>query len=667
MFPRLKVEPMKRIASFAALLLAACGTDPEPTSGLDLTALDRAADPCVDFYQFACGGWIRDHTLGETASYDGRFFEPFYDALPRIETIIQDSVDGARDDGPYGALIGDYYASCMAAPNDLSSRDRLRALLASIDGLSTLEDVARQAAAQREIGSGTFFSFGVGADLGDATRHIAVIDEGGYELPDRGYYLDADQGPVRTAYREHIQRMSELLGTPIDADAAIRVETALALASLAPEDRRDPRDLYHPITTDAVASLAPAFPWRTFWDAAGFTGLNSIDVVSPPYITALGKLFEQTPVQDLEAYMRWQLLQDKSSTLDQAFIDEDFRFWSTLSGQESPPRRSWTCFNATLNSFGHALARPYSARYAEEGARDAAGAMFERLQGAFARRLRSARWLDEPTREQALAKLDHVVAKIGYPEDGLSYDGLILDRSSFFESGNRLRQFFRRRNTAQLGVPVDRDEWYISPLTNNAIYSPTLNDVTLPAILLAPPFLSTDGSDAGRFGALGTVLGHELTHGFDDRGRQFDGMGTLRDWWTPVVKNEFISRAQCLEKQFSSYEPLPGERVNGELTLGENIADLGGLRIAYDALFDGTSDETGGDSFDARQVFFLSFAQVFCENVRPELAAQWLRTDPHAPGRFRINGSLSNNEDFASAFGCTAESPMVRSETCSVW
>jgi putative endopeptidase len=659
---------MKRTVSFfLVLLLAACGTDPEPTSGIELKALDRSVDPCDDFYQFACGGWSRAHPLNEDASYDMRFFDPFYDAVPRIHELIQESVDGTRDDDPHAALIGDYHASCLAAPSDVSSRDRLRALLARLEGLSTLEDLAREAAAQLDVGSGTFFRLGVGQDLDDATRHIAVLDQGGFELPDRGYYLDAEQEPVRSAYREHIRRVSELIGAPIDADAAIRVETALALASLPAADRRDPRELHHPLSADAVVSMAPAFPWRTFWDAAGFTDLQRIDVVVPAYVTALGALFEQTPIQDLEAYMRWQLLQDRSSGLDQAFIDEDFRFWSTLSGQTAQHPRGWTCFNTTLSTFGHELAQPYLARYADDDAQGDAEALFERLRDTLARRIRAARWLDEPTREQALAKLEQVVAKIGYPEDGMSYDGLVLDRSSFFESEIRLRRFARRRNVAQLGAPVDRDQWYISPLTSNAIYTPTLNDVTLPAILLAPPFLPTEGSDASRLGALGSVLGHELTHGFDDRGRQFDGTGALHDWWTPRVEREFTARAQCLEEQFSAYEPLPGEHVDGKLTLGENIADLGGVRVAYDALLDGSSDETGGDGFDARQVFFISFAQVFCENVRPELAARWLRTDPHSPGRFRINGSLANHEGFASAFGCSGESPMVRAEACSVW
>ena len=664
---------MKYAFGLVALLAVGCGQTPDlddtGPSGLDLTALDRSADPCVDFYQFACGTWLKDNPVGSDGSRSAKFFEPYYATFPQLQKIIDDDTAGARAaDDPFAALIGDYHASCLAAPGDTGTREVLRALLAKVDAVTTLDDLARRIAAQREIGSGSFFQFYVGVDLGDATRHTTAIYQGGVELADPSYYLDASNAEVLADYKTHITTMSTLIGgTPIDADAVIRIETAMVKAYVPDDQLRNPEALHHPMKVSEVIALAPTFPWQVFWAEAGFPALTSIDVNTPAYLPALEALLKSAPLADLKSYLGWQLLQDRSSGLDQAFIDEDFRFWSRFTGQASAQPRWFTCINSTLDAFGEAIARPYVARHYDETTTTFTRGMFESSRDAFAKRLTSAAWLDGKTRLEALSKLDAIVAKVGHPDKAPDFTGLVIDSTSFLGNEMSLRKLWKARARAKLDQAVDRTEWHLSPLTVNAVYHSTANDVTLPAALLRSPFFETSRSNAANFGALGAILGHEMTHGFDDQGRHFDGNGTLRDWWTPASEASFIERSQCLVAQFDAFEPLPGEHVDGALTLGENIADLGGVSIAFDALFDGNNGEAGGDGFSAEQVFFLGYAQVWCENVRPDLRSQWLLTDPHAPGKLRVNGPLSNLPAFREAFACPATAPMVRAQTCEVW
>ena len=470
---------MKYMLSLVALLAIGCSGPDENQgpSGIELAALDRSANPCVDFYQFACGGWIESHPIGEDASLAARFFDPYYEALPRLRAIMEDDAAGARAaDDPHAALIGGYYASCLDAPGDTLLRDSLRALLAKIDAVTTLDDLARQAADQRDIGSGTFFQAYVGVDLKDATRYVLVLDQGGVELADRSYYLDADQKDVLVSYTAHINAMSALIGgTPIDAAAAIRVETALAKAALPREERRDPESLYHLMKASDAAALAPTFPWKTFWDEAGFGDLEEINVVVPAYLTALDALFKETPIDDLKSYVRWQLLQDYSRGLDQAFLDQDFSFWTTFTGQSSAPPRWFTCLNATLGAFDDAIALPYVARHFDERSGTATQAMVERSRASFAKRLGAATWLDTPTRSEALAKLDAIVAKVGHPAQGPDLAGLVITPSSYLDNNVSLLRFWTAQSRARLAKPVNRAEWHLSPVTVNASYSSTAN------------------------------------------------------------------------------------------------------------------------------------------------------------------------------------------------
>jgi predicted metalloendopeptidase len=664
---------MKHALSLVALFAVGCGqaSGPDNTapSGLDLAALDRTADPCVDFYQFACGSWIKNNPIPADGSEEAKFYEPYYATFPMLQKIIVDDAAGAREaDDPFAALIGDYHTTCLAAPTDTAARGVLGALLAKVETATTLDDLARLIADQRALGSGSFFQFYVGVDAGDATRYTTTISQGGTELASPDYYLDPANAAVLADYRVHIATLSGLVGgTAIDPDAVIRIETALATAYLPNDQLRDPEATYHPMKVDEVVALAPTFPWQVFFTEAGFPALTTVNVATPAYLPALETLFKTAKMSDLKDYLRWQLLQDRSNALDQAFIDEDFRFWSSFSGQTEAQPRWFTCINSTLSAFGEAIALPFVARNFDEKATTFTRGMFESEREAFATRLGSATWLDAKTRSEALAKLDAMIAKVGHPATTPDFTGLVIDKSSFLGNDLRIRQLRTTRDQARLARPVDRAAWFISPLTVNAIYNPTANDVTLPAALLSTPFFATSRSNAANFGAIGGVLGHEMTHGFDDQGRHFDGNGTLRSWWTPAVAASFAERAQCVVDQFDAFEPLPGEHVNGKLTIGENLADLGGVSLAYDAMFNGNNQEAGGDGFSAEQLFFLGYAQVWCENVRPDLTSQWLLTDPHSPGKLRVNGPLSNLREFQEAFSCPAKAPMVRATPCRVW
>jgi endothelin-converting enzyme/putative endopeptidase len=664
---------MKYALSLVALLAIGCGQGAEipdtGTSGIDLTALDRSVDPCTDFYKFACGSWIAQHPINSDGGGAAKFYEPYYATIKPLREIIEADAAGARAaDDPFATLIGTYYSSCNSGVLDLTGRDTIRALLAKVDAVKTLDDLARRVAAQREIGSGSFFYFYVGVDPGDATRNTTAISQGGIELADPSYYLDPQNKDILTAYRAHITAMSALIGgTPIDADAVIRVETALVTAYTPDDQLRDPESTHHPMSPEEVIALAPTFPWQAFWAEAGFTGLKSVNVNMPTYLTALEALLKAAPLEDLKSYVRWQLLQDRSSGLDKAFIEEDFLFSSTFTGETAPSPRWFTCFNDTLRAFGEAVAKPYLARNYDELSTAFTKGMFERSRDAFSKRLGNASWLDGPTRKEAVAKLEAIVPKVGHPDGDPDFTGLVITPASFLGNELALRRFRSERERARLGQKVDRTEWNLSPLTVNASYSPSANDVTLPAALLASPFFVITWSNAANFGALGGILGHEMTHGFDDQGRHFDGNGTLRNWWTPAVEKSFAARAACVVDQFDAFEPLPGEHVDGTLTLGENIADLGGVSIAFDALFDGNDDEAESDGFKAKQVFFLAYAQTHCESLRPEVQSQSLLTDPHSPGRDRVNGPLSNLPTFREAFACPAGAPMVRPEACEVW
>jgi putative endopeptidase len=629
--------------------------------------MQPAVDPCQDFYQYACGGWIRSHPLSGAGSFVTRFDEPFYAMQPILQGIMQKDAAGmVGSDDPDGKIVGSYYQACLNAPGSPSARASLIPMLSAINAIQSLDDLARQVAAQRLIGSGTFFSSGVTTDVTDPTHRVVSLDQGGIELA-RYHYVDPTEASTLAAYRQHISRLAAFFPTvSIDATQVLQIETTLANAGLDPDERGDPRTLHHRMSLDDVAALAPTFPWSSYWQARGFGSTDTVDVAIPAYLTAVDNLLKSTPLPALKMYMAWQLIEDKASRLDAAVTSEEFDFWGRVINElDSPPSREWTCFVDTQSSFGMSLSRPYIARYHAAGIKDVTS-MIEDLRGALSRRIAAASWLDAETQAAAQDKLAAIVAKVGYPTPWPTLDGLSL--SGWFVDYNlQIDAWYSQREEASLGQPVDHAVWRTAPVTVNAFYSAGDNAITIPAGIMQLPFFSSGYSLASNYGGIGVVLGHELTHGFDNAGRLFDATGLLQDWWTPDTEAAFQARAQCVVDQYSSYQVLPGVSVDGQLTLPENLADMGGINLAYDAWIARGDHEGARGGLDDRQQFFVAFAQSWCENARDAYLQSLVSTDPHSPPHQRVNGTLANAPAAAEAFSCAPGTPLAPVNPCAVW
>ncbi len=661
------------------LLVGGCGPEPVapgPSSetSVDVLAIDTTVKPCDDFYRFACGGWVKRNPLTATAAREARSFEAYRTQYSQLKAILDENLAGqVHADDPEGPLVAQFYRSCLDAPTSRSAHSEFAALLKIVDSVATREDLPLATARLREVNAEVFFSFYVSVDRSDATRNLATADQGGLTLPDRQHYLSPSFAELRTRYLAHIQQLTQKLVPPlsVSASAVLRIETALAQASLDPAARRDPAATFRPVARTVFLSSSPSFGWDGFWQESGMGGLQTLNVTVPGYFEALEALLLRESVADLKSYLRWRLIEAQAGALDQSILNDEFDFHVRgFTGQQSPPPPEWRCYLAATRSLADALARPYVARHFGETSRTSALKLLESVQAAFRKRLEVATWLDAPTRTEALAKLAKLSQGVGFPDAFRSYASVGIT-ASYLENRNRLSREAYRLNAARLTQTVERNRWYMPAIEVNAYYSPQLNQMVFPAGILQSPFFQVSSSIASNFGGIGTVMGHELTHGFDDAGRQFDGLGTLRDWWNPTVKASFVNRSQCLVDQFSGYQPLPGEAVNGQLTLGENLADLGGLRVAWEAfqarLTAGEVSHSKLPGYNARQEFFLSFAQLWCENERPELTRELLLSDPHSPNPFRVNGPLSNLPAFAEAFECAADSSMVRAPACEVW
>lgn len=654
---------------------ANAAADAKPPAGADTAALDRKADPCVDFYQFACGGWIASNPLPADRRSYGRFAEVQSRNFDILRRVLESPPANASADS---RRASDFYAACMdEAAIEAKELTPLTADLLMLDNLRNPDDLPVVLAHLHDVGVSAFFRFGPQTDLTDATQTIADADQSGLSLPDRDYYLKTDERSqeIRRKYAAHVERIFTLAGIePADAaeraKAVLAIETALAEASLDRVRRREPSATQHRMALTEFQSLTPAFDWKKYINAAESPKVQVLNVSAPDFFRAMNAIVQGKTIDDIGHYLRWHVLHEAADTLPKAFADADFDFFSrTLAGQPEREPRWRRCVTETDRRLGEALGKAFVEETFSPQAKADMLKMVEDIKGAMRQDIDSLPWMSGETKKAAMAKLEKVEDRIGYPDVWRDYTGVRVARDDALGNVQRAISFERRRNLKKIGEPVDRSEWRMTPPTVNAYYSPDRNNINFPAGILQPPFYRAGRDAAVNYGAAGAVIGHELTHGFDDQGRKFDPEGNLRDWWTAADAKAFEERATCVADQYSGYSVAGDARINGRLTLGENTADNGGLRLALAAYLNGPGAKSKDkiDGFTPEQRVFLGWAQVWCENARPEAERLKAQTNPHSSNRYRVNGPVSNMPEFAKAFQCKANAPMVRPAACRVW
>jgi len=652
---------------------------------LDPKNMDTSVKPGDDFFRYANGAWIKRTEIPPEYSRWGAFnelIERNNDALHVIaEQASKTQVDPKL--APETQKVGDYYAS----GTDEKTIDALRTKplaeeFQRIDAIKDRAALLKAIAHLHTIGVGAFFEFGSGQDAKDSSRDIAQAVQGGLGMPDRDYYTkqDADMKQKREKYVAHVTKMLTLLGEPADkaaedAKKILALETKLAEASRTRVQLRDPIKNYNKMDVRQLQDVTPDWNWSDYFKTIDLVESGDVNVQQPEFFKAANDLFRSTALDDWKAYLRWHLINATAPALSKDFVDEDFNFRERIlrGTQQIKPRWKRVILSED-NDIGEALGKLYVGFYFPPQAKARALELVNNLKEALADRIKTLEWMDEPTKQEALKKLAAFTVKIGYPDKWLDYSLLQIDRGPFVVNALRANEFEADRDIKKIGKPVDRTDWGMTPPTVNAYYNSNMNEIVFPAGILQPPFFYANADDAVNYGAIGAVIGHEMTHGFDDEGRQFDAKGNLRDWWTPKSAEEFEKRSAAIVQQYNEYEPLPGLHVNGELTQGENIADIGGVKLAYAALqkaLDKHPEERAKkiDGFTPEQRFFLSFAAIWRQKIRDEDQKMRLTTDPHSPAQFRVNGPLSDLAEFQKAFGISDGSPMVRSadKRVNIW
>ncbi|HEV2489728.1 MAG TPA: M13 family metallopeptidase [Candidatus Acidoferrales bacterium] len=653
----------------------------EEVHGLNPADLDRTANPCLNFFQFADGGWVAKHPIPPAYSSWGTF----NDLLDHNQAVLHQILDEAAADksaapGSNEQKIGDFYASCMnEAEIEKEGIAPLQPEFDRIKAISNPKELQAEVARLQSMGVEVMFRFGATQDFKNSSQVVGAARQGGTGLPDRDYYLnpeDRDQ-KIRTAYVAHVANMFKLMGDDPDAAAkeaqtVMDIETSLAKVSMDRVAMRNPEALYHKMDVAGVQALTPDFSWNAYLEEIGYPDVATIIVGQPDFFKGLAGQLTSVPLADWKTYLRWHLVSAAAPALSSKFVEENFDFYTrTLTGAKEMLPRWKRCTQATDRQLGEALGQKYVARAFPPEAREAALKMVHNLINALHDDLQTLPWMSDETKKQATEKLSHIMLKVGYPDKWRDYSEFKVDRGPYVENLLRGDAFRFRYEMNKIGKPVDRGEWGMTPPTVNAYYSPTYNEIVFPAGILQPPFFDPKADDALNYGGIGAVIGHEMTHGFDDQGRKFDAQGNLRDWWTPEDAKNFEARAECVQKQFDSYEVQPGVHENGKLVLGESIADLGGLTIALKAFQktpEGQTDKTI-DGFTPVQRFFLAWARTWAASQRPQVELLLVKTNPHPLDRFRAVAPPSNMDAFQQAFACKAGDTMVRSgdQVCRIW
>ncbi|MEP6568378.1 MAG: M13 family metallopeptidase [Acidobacteriota bacterium] len=638
---------------------------------------------CEDFYQYANGGWIARNEIPPAFSTWGISSPMREKNVATLQQILEDAAKNtAAPKGSNEQKIGSFYASCMdEARIEAAGATPLAKELAAINNMKSVRDLPAMLAHLHRIGVPSIFSFGAGQDFKNSSSVIAVTGQGGLSLPDRDFYLKDDEKSrsTRTAYVQHVTNMFKLLGDNADNAAAeaqtvMKIETQLAQVSLDRVARRDASKQYHKMSPADLKTVMANFDWTTYTTKLGAPKFSEINVAHPDFFKGVDQMLTSVPIDDWKTYLRWHLVHNAADALSTPFVNEDFDFYSrTLNGTKEIQPRWRRCVIASDQRLGEALGEVYVKRAFPPEAKARMKQLVNNLIVALREDIPRLDWMSEPTRQAAIAKLNAFTVKIGYPDKWRDYSALKIERTSFVDNLLRSSEFERQRNLAKMGQPVDRTEWGMTPPTVNAYNNSLMNEIVFPAGILQPPYFDLTGDDALNYGAIGAVIGHEMSHGFDDQGRKFDLQGNLKDWWTEADAKNYTERANCVEQQFSSFHVDEiNLNQNGKLVLGESIGDLGGLKIswlAFQKSMQGKPRPADIDGFTPEQRFFLGYAQVWGRKQTPEAMRQQVLTDPHPLGRFRVNGPLSNMPQFAEAFHCNMGDAMVRppEKRCQVW
>ena len=673
----MKVKQILPVAVLAIATLTGCEGKKEMNSGIRLTNMDTNTQRGADFYQYACGGWMKANPLTDEYSRFGTFDQLAENNREQLKGLIGEIAASQHEQGTIAQKIGDLYN--LAMDTEKLNADGMKPIQADLDRITAINDKAGIIQAMVDLTGSAYFAFYVGADIMDSKNNIFQLYQGGIGLGEKEYYLEDDEATkkIRDGYKAHIVKMFQLIGqdekqATQSMEAVMEIETRLAKKSFNAVEHRNPAANYHMLTLDELKKQIPGFDWDAYISAVGVKGVTSLNVSQIEPVQEAVAIINELPLDKQKAYLQWKLIDSAANYLSDDFVAESFNFYGKVMSGKKEDQTRWKKAVSTVNGvLGEAVGQMYVEKYFPAAAKERMIQLVKNLQIALGERIQALEWMGEETKAKAIEKLNTFYVKVGYPDKWKDYSSLNIEKDSYYANIKRAEKFVLDDMLGKAGKPVDIEEWHMTPQTVNAYYNPTTNEICFPAGILQYPFFDMNADDAFNYGAIGVVIGHEMTHGFDDQGRQFDKNGNLKDWWTAEDAERFNTRSKVLVDFFNQIEVLPGLMANGELTLGENIADHGGLQIAYQAFKSATKDAPLAevDGFTPEQRFFLAYSGVWAGNIRDEQIRVYTKSDPHSLGRWRVNGALPHVNAWYEAFGITESDPLYLApeKRVSIW